>query len=190
MTSKWVILAQYNLHFSFLYDTWLVHFQCNSGKEEWFSTTVSKQKPTTGLWISGVHKPPALRIDLNIRSHYSCSANFCHNGSCKVMLLFGQPLFFLLTPMFLPKNTLSECTVRSDSLTPWPQAKIHSPIYPTQQSQVRKYQVEQIWMASHVCMTPQIFSAYVHPEKGRKRQRLLYSSIISMNTLMLRLILS
>lgn len=145
MTSKWVILAQYNLlFFFFLYDTGLVHSQCNSGKEECFSTTVSKQKPSMGLWISGVHMPSTLRIDLNIRLHYSCSANFCHNGFCKIMLLFRQPLFFLLTPMFLPQNILSECIIRSDSLTLWLQAKIYSPIYPTQQSQDRKYQVEQI----------------------------------------------
>ena len=46
--------------------------------------------------------------------------------------------------MLLPQNTLNKYAIRSDSLTLWLQAKTHFPIYPTQQFQVRKYQVEQI----------------------------------------------
>lgn len=44
--------------------------------------------------------------------------------------------------VFFPQNTLETCAIRSDSLTLWLQAKTISPIYPTQQFQVRKYQVD------------------------------------------------
>lgn len=165
MTSKWVILAQYNFNFfSFMIHDLFI-FNVTMGKMSDFQQQSANRNQQRAYGFQRGHKPSTLRIDLNIRSHDSCSANFCHHDFCQVMLLFGQPLFFLLTPMFLPKNTLSEYTIRSDSLTLWLQAKTYSPIYPAQQSQVRKYQVEQIWMASHVCMIPPDFLCIYTPRE-------------------------
>lgn len=123
MTSKWVILAQYNFHFFpfIIHDLFI--FNVTMKMKSDFQQQSANRNQQWAYGFQKGHKPSTLRIDLNIRSHDNCSASFCHNGFCKVMLLFGQPPFFLLTPMFFPKNTLSEYTIRSDSLTLWLQKK-------------------------------------------------------------------
>lgn len=86
------------------------------------------------------------------------------------MLLFGQPLLKKKLPMPLPQTTWNKHAVRRDSLTLWFQAKTHFPIYLVQQFQVRQYQVEQIWIASHVWINPKDFlSLCVYTKKERDK---------------------
>lgn len=84
--------------------------------------------------------------------------------------------------MFFPQNALNTHAMRSDSLT-WFRAKTHSPIYPTQQLQVRKYQVEQIWIASPIWMNPKDYPVCTHQDKGIRRQCLLQGSVCSAHAL-------
>lgn len=107
------------------------------------------------------------------------------------MLLFGQLLIYTYiysfawsveSPMFFPQNALNTHAMRSDSLT-WFRAKTHSPIYPTQQLQVRKYQVEQIWIASPIWMNPKDYPVCTHQDKGIRRQCLLQGSVCSAHAL-------
>lgn len=104
--------------------------------------------------------------------------------------------FSIYTQCFFPQNILNTYAVRSDSLTLWFQAKTHSPIYPTRQFQVRKYQVEQICIASPIWMDPKDFPCLCPPASRDKEAvssralGMFCTCTISMSALIFRLVLS